>query len=152
MFEFFMKVYRACVVAVIEGDDGRLFVGERQDRPGVWQLPQGGIDQGESAEEALLRELREEIGCDEVTIEKKLNKSISYDFPSDLHAPIAKKYRGQEQIWFHLKFKEGAQPSLEKSDHEFRQLDWKTADELLDNIVDWKRGAYESGFKKLNII
>jgi len=146
-----MLGYRECVVAVIRSEDGKIFCGERSDRPGVWQLPQGGVDTGETHEGALFRELQEEIGCCDVKVELTLKDKISYDFPENLAAPIAKKFRGQIQTWYLLSFLDGANPSLEDSDGEFSNFAWKTPKELIDGVVAWKRSAYELGFKKLKI-
>ena len=147
-----MSDYRECVVAVIINEDGQVFSGERGDRPGIWQLPQGGVDEGESPLEAVFRELREEIGSDEVSVLKQFPEKISYDFPAHLNAPIAKKYRGQVQTWFLMKFNSDASPSIEKSDKEFSALSWKTPRELLDGIVQWKIEAYQKGFTGFNLL
>ena len=147
-----MKPYRECVVAVIVNEEGAVFSGERADRPGIWQLPQGGVDEGEIPEDAVLRELREEIGSDEVEILKVLPDKISYEFPDSLKAAIAQKYRGQTQTWFLMRFKEGASPSIEKSDKEFAALSWRKPDDLLAGIVSWKEEAYKLGLSALNLI
>ncbi|SMF72920.1 RNA pyrophosphohydrolase [Pseudobacteriovorax antillogorgiicola] len=147
-----MRNYRDCVVAVIVGENGLVFAGERDDRAGVWQLPQGGIDPGESPKEALLRELREEIGTDRVRVVREGQDWIHYDFPEDLEAPIAKKFRGQRQKWFLLEFLQDAEPSIEKSDKEFASLSWKNPAELMRDIVAWKKEAYEKGFEIFSLI
>ena len=85
--------YRENVLAVIIDREKKILVGERADRPGVWQMPQGGIDKGENSEQALMRELREEIGTNMVTIIRKLDTKISYDFPEELSGDIMKKYK-----------------------------------------------------------
>lgn len=147
-----MKTYRPCVVAVIAREDGYLLVGERSDQPGAWQLPQGGIDDGESSEEALFRELREEIGTRDVTIITKLSKPIYYDFPAEMNTRLAKQFRGQEQWWFHLKLQEKAKPDLSLSDGEFQSLAWHTPKEVLQGIISWKKVAYEQGLRQLGIL
>ena len=138
-------------MAVIVNEEGLILSGERSDRPGIWQLPQGGVDEGETAREALFRELREEIGTADLEILVELPDKISYDFPETMTAPIAKKFKGQTQTWFKLRLKSGAQPSLEDSDHEFQDLTWLSAESLLKGVVAWKKKAYEIGFKRLSL-
>lgn len=146
-----MRDYRECVVAVVIGDDGLILAGERGDRRGTWQLPQGGVDDGETPREALFRELLEEVGTGDVEIISHLDEKISYDFPEHMTAPIASKFKGQIQTWFLVKLNPGAVPSIEKSDHEFADLSWRTADDLLAGVVDWKRDAYKKGFKGFSL-
>ena len=147
-----MLPYRDCVVAVILNEKGLVFAGERSDRPGVWQLRQGGVDPGETAEIAVLRELREEIGTNDVEILESCQEKISYDFPPDMSAPIAKKFSGQVQQWFLLKFNEGARPDLSVSDGEFSDLGWRRPDELLKTVVSWKLDAYKTGFTAFSLL
>jgi hypothetical protein len=85
-------------------------------------------------------------------IQKKSSHMIRYDFPDNLSSPIRTKYRGQEQWWFHLHFLSNAQADLSKSEGEFRNLDWWSASEILNHIIDWKRQAYEDGFRALNFL
>ena len=94
------KPYRPCVVAVIQNQAGWLLVGERADHAGAWQLPQGGIDEGETAQEALFRELKEEIGTDQLELVRTSAVKIRYDFPAEVQRERMKAFRGQEQDWF----------------------------------------------------
>src|SRR5689334_19905954 len=96
------KPYRPCVVAVIKNKNGHVLAGERADCKGAWQLPQGGIDPGETAETALFRELREEIGTDRVRILQRLPQAITYEFPASMQRQGLKAFRGQSQDWFLL--------------------------------------------------
>lgn len=146
-----MKPYRACVVAVIVNDDGLVLAGERSDKPGIWQLPQGGVEKGETAEEALFRELQEEIGCNQVEVIKHLEEKIAYDFPAEIQSGISETYRGQLQDWFLLKLKAKASPDLSISDGEFKDLTWMSASDLTSSIVHWKKAAYEKAFAGLNL-
>lgn len=146
------KPYRDCIVAVIRNEQGLLLAGERADAKGAWQLPQGGIDEGESAEEGLFRELREEIGTDRLKVLRKLPELIRYDFPADMDTGPARKYRGQQQAWFLMQLLPDAAPNLEISDGEFQGLKWIAPTELLSGIVPWKRVAYAEGLKALGLL
>ena len=146
------RSYRPCVLAVIINEDNKILVGERSDRPGVWQMPQGGVDAGESAEEALMRELTEEIGSNDVNILGKLDQSISYEFPEDLASDIIKKYKGQSQDWFLLRLNKTAKLDLSKTLGEFVDLDWKSPELVLANIVKWKKEAYHKGLLAFELI
>ncbi len=146
------KQYRRNVLAVIVNQDRKILVGERSDRPGIWQMPQGGIDEGETSEEALMRELKEEIGTDKAKIIKKLDDKIAYNFPEELAGDIMKKYKGQIQDWFLLELEDTAVLDLSKSLGEFTALDWMDADSILSGIVSWKKEAYKQGLEAFNLL
>jgi putative (di)nucleoside polyphosphate hydrolase len=103
--------YRPCAGIMLTNMQGKIFVGQRMDRPqgtDAWQMPQGGIDEGEEAEAAALRELFEETGvrADLVDILARSKEEHFYDLPDDMIGRIWKgKYRGQRQIWFLMRFK-----------------------------------------------
>lgn len=145
------KPYRKCVVAVVTKDFKTFLVGERQRHPGAWQFPQGGIDEGEAPVQAALRELKEETGTDQVELVREAADWVSYDFPEDMEAPIAKDYRGQTQKWFLFQMAVDHNPDLEESDHEFRALDWRSLESILSGIVAWKRDVYVKGARILNL-
>jgi putative (di)nucleoside polyphosphate hydrolase len=144
--------YRPCVVAVFTNKKAQILVCERSDVEGAWQLPQGGIEPGESALNAVYREMKEEIGCDSFKITKEASGLIKYKFPSDLKKPISKKWIGQSQIWFLCRFDEGANPDMSLADGEFVRYEWRDANKVIDGIVDWKRDSYIEGFIKLGLI
>ena len=146
------KQYRRNVLAVIVNKDRKILVGERSDRPGIWQMPQGGIDEGETSEEALMRELQEEIGTDKARIIKKLDYKIAYDVPEELAGDMMKTYKGQIQDWFLLELEDTAVLDLSKSLGEFTALDWKDADSILSGIVFWKKEAYKQGLEAFNLL
>ncbi|WP_227258310.1 RNA pyrophosphohydrolase [Kangsaoukella pontilimi] len=139
--------YRPCVGVVLARADGRIFTGERIDTPGAWQMPQGGIDAGETPEVAALRELEEETGVPPalVTVEAEHPDWIDYDLPDHLLGKMwGGKYRGQTQKWFLLRFRgEDGDIDIARHHKEFARWRWSAADEVLSGIVPFKRAVYE---------
>ena len=138
--------YRPCVGVVLADAAGRVFAGERIDTPGAWQMPQGGIDKGESPEAAALRELEEETGVAAtlVRVEAEHPDWIAYDLPDHLIGKVwGGKYRGQTQKWFLLRFL-GQDGDVDISRHhkEFARWRWSSPDEVLSDIVPFKREVY----------
>jgi putative (di)nucleoside polyphosphate hydrolase len=144
--------YRPCVVAAFTNETGEVLVCERSDAPGSWQLPQGGIDPGESALNALYREMREEIGCDDFKVVKEGAGQVRYRFPQQLAKPISKKWIGQAQTWFHCRLAATAKIDIEASEGEFTDFKWVSVAEAIKNIIDWKQEAYREGFKKIGLL
>jgi putative (di)nucleoside polyphosphate hydrolase len=145
--------YRPCVGVVLARPDGRVFAGQRIDTPGAWQMPQGGIDPGETPEAAALRELQEETGVQPrlVTLEAATDDWLRYDLPAALVGRIwGGKYRGQEQRWFLLRF-HGVDGDIDIArDHpEFSTWAWMAPDDLLASIVSFKRDVYDRVFAEL---
>lgn len=143
--------YRICVVGVFTNDKGELLVGNRADIPDAWQIPQGGVDPGESNLVALFREMEEEIGSTEFEILRIASRPVKYTFPSDVVTGAAKNYAGQSLQWFLLKFRPDRGPVLEKSDGEFKGFGWRAPKDVLDGIVAWKRQAYREGLTLLGV-
>ena len=139
--------YRKGVGAVLFNTAGRIFVGRRVDQAqDAWQLPQGGIDAGESPEHALWRELREEIGTDRAEIIARTADWVRYDLPESLIGKAWRgRYRGQEQIWFALRFTgQDADIDITAADHpEFDAWRWAAIEELPALAVAFKRPVYE---------
>ena len=139
--------YRPCVGVMLVNAAGRVFVGQRRDRDTeAWQMPQGGIDEGESREIAALRELREEtgIGKELVRIEAWTAAPVHYDLPVDVVPTIWKgRYRGQKQHWALARFL-GSDSDIDiETDHpEFSQWRWADPKELVPGIVSFKRDVY----------
>ena len=140
--------YRPCAGVMLVNGAGAVFVGQRKDSDvPAWQMPQGGIDKGETPREAALRELQEETGVtpDLVRVEAETTDWVRYDLPDHLLGKVWKgKYRGQEMKWFLMRF-HGADADVNiATDHqEFSEWRWLPAAELADNIVPFKRAVYE---------
>ncbi len=144
--------YRFGVIGVFINSNNLLLVGERSDIPSVWQFPQGGIEPGESATAAFYREMSEELGTSNFSIIRHAHKQTLYRFPSTLNAPIAKKYLGQSLQWFLARFNAQVTPALNNSDGEFMSISWRSVDEVLNGVVEWKKPAYEAGLRLLGFL
>ena len=139
--------YRPCVGLVILNRAGEIFVGQRLDfRSDAWQMPQGGVDDGEAPLEAALRELWEETGItrDKVTLLAEGRDWIPYDLPANLVPKLWKgKYRGQNQRWFAFRFHgPDADVNIATEHPEFSRWEWSPRDKVLDRIVPFKRATY----------
>ena len=143
--------YRACVGVMLARPDGQVFVGQRIDTEGAWQMPQGGIDPGETPVQAALRELTEETGiaADKVTIEAESEEWFPYDLPHDLVPKLWKgRFRGQEQKWVLMRFHgTDADVNIVQPHQEFSKWRWLAADALLEQIVPFKRSVYAGVLK-----
>lgn len=137
--------YRPCVGMMILNAQGLVFVGERSDSPGAWQMPQGGIDAGEDVDTAGRRECREEIGVDTIEIIARIDHWLLYDLPEELQRQLWKgKYRGQRQKWLLARFT-GRDEDIALDRYgppEFMAWQWVRHDQLLDLIVPFKRDTY----------
>jgi putative (di)nucleoside polyphosphate hydrolase len=140
--------YRQNVGVMLINAEGAAFVGQRLDSEvAAWQMPQGGIDKGEDAETAALRELEEETGVspDLVSLVAQTEGWISYDLPHDIVPKIWKgRFKGQEQKWFLYRFHgQDDQINIEVDHQEFSEWRWLPVDQLVANIVPFKRAVYE---------
>ncbi len=140
--------YRLNVGAALFGPDGRVLVARRKDiKAESWQMPQGGIDEGEDPAKAVFRELREEIGTDRAEIIAEHPDWLQYDLPEALVRKSSKKpFRGQRQKWFALRFL-GADADivLDADPHpEFDAWRWADIAELPGLAVWFKRPVYEA--------
>ncbi|WP_112320470.1 RNA pyrophosphohydrolase [Oceanibium sediminis] len=138
--------YRPCVGVVLINTDGLIFAAERNDTPGAWQMPQGGIDDGESAEDAALRELEEEtsVPANAVQLVAQTPDWVTYDLPPELLGKVWNgRFRGQKQHWFlfALTGDEGL-IDLDTAHPEFNRWQWMSAADLLEAIVPFKRDVY----------
>jgi putative (di)nucleoside polyphosphate hydrolase len=139
--------YRPCVGLVILDAAGRIFARQRVDGMyDAWQMPQGGIDEGETPREAALRELAEETGItpEKAEILRESREWLPYDLPHHLVPKLwGGRYRGQKQRWFALRFL-GADTDVKLDAHqpEFSVWSWMAHDELIRRIVPFKRDTY----------
>lgn len=142
------KLYRPCVGITLFNNDGLVFVGERIDAPGSWQMPQGGIDPGEDIDVAAFRELEEETGIssDHAEIIARAENSISYDLPQVLSGNLWRgKYHGQEQFWMAMRFT-GSEDVINLNAHdpaEFISWKWVPIQETIDLVVPFKSHVYQ---------
>ena len=137
--------YRRGVGIMLLNDRGLVFGGRRIDTPGTaWQMPQGGIDEGESPRHAAMRELKEETGADNAEIIAESRGWLSYDLPPDMAATIwGGRYRGQRQKWFAARFLGHDRDfDLKTHDPEFAEWKWLEAADLPRFIVPFKRQLY----------
>ena len=144
------EFYRANVGLMLIGPGRRVFVGRRLNQPDAWQMPQGGVDKGETPVEAACRELGEEVGTTEALLLRETRDWVTYDVPVAMHPPHWKgRWRGQAQKWFALAFT-GRDSDIDLATHhqEFDAWRWVSAGELIEGIVPWKRPVYEAVVKE----
>lgn len=141
--------YRPNVAAVILGDKYpeicKFFIAKRNDiknAKNIWQFPQGGIDDGESPVDALYRELKEEIGTDNVEILAEYPKWLSYNFPKGSIRAKMYPFKGQKQKYFLVKLKDENNINLQTPCPEFIQYKFVDYDSIFLNIVYFKRPIY----------
>jgi putative (di)nucleoside polyphosphate hydrolase len=137
--------YRPCVGIMLLNGQGQVFVGKRIDQTVEgWQMPQGGIDKGEEPREAVMRELKEEVGTGNAEIIAEMPDWVTYDLPAHLvGVAFHGRYRGQRQKWFALRFL-GKDSDIDLTAHEPEFADWKwiSLEDLPRLIVPFKRDTY----------
>jgi len=139
-------LYRQNVAMIIVSNNypqkKEIFIAQRNDLTDIWQFPQGGIDKGEKVQEALFRELEEEIGTLKAKVVAEYPEWISYDFPEKI-AKTMKPYKGQIQRYFLLKLKKSAKINLQTKHPEFLSYKFVSVDEVLDLTAHFKKPVYE---------
>ena len=147
MKENFEKLpLRNGVGVIILNSQNKVFVGRRIDNPkNYWQMPQGGVENGEDYYKAALRELEEETNIKSISLIKEIEGFTSYNLPNNLLGIIWKgKYKGQKQKWFIMKFTgKDSEININTKKPEF--LDWRWADleTIANTVVDFKLKVYE---------
>lgn len=144
--------WRPCAGIVLMNRDGLVFSGRRRadklpaDAP-LWQLPQGGIDDGETPRDAAFRELAEETGVTEAELVYELPDWLRYDLPEDLIGTALKgKFRGQKQKWFLMRFT-GSDAMIDLAAHsqiEFDDWAWRSLAECVERVIDFKKPIYQT--------
>jgi putative (di)nucleoside polyphosphate hydrolase len=140
--------YRPAAAVMLLNADNKVFVAQRIDSSlDAWQMPQGGLDPGESARDGALRELEEETGIspDKVEIFAQSSRQLLYDVPPELSGKLwGGKYKGQRQSWFLARFLgDEGDINLETEHPEFRAYQWIDPWHLPDLIVAFKKRLYE---------
>ena len=139
--------YRRCAGVFLLNAEGQVWVGERNDMPGAWQMLQGGIDKGEEPRAAALRELVEETGTANVAFLAEAPDWLKYDLPEDLKRRSWRgKWRGQMQKWFAFRFlgSDDEINVLGVEKPEFERWQWVAPSELPQLIVAFKRPVYQA--------
>lgn len=145
--------YRPNVGICVLNKHGEVWLGKRTVAPHLehktphrWQMPQGGMDRGESPEETAFRELYEETGMKSVRLLMMTPGWLVYDFPAGYKRKKGKNWRGQRQRWAVMLF-EGEESEIDLDAHEEREFSewrWVSIDEISDLVVPFKRGVYQS--------
>ena len=146
---------RTGVGIIVLNKQNKIFVGKRKDNPGdKWQMPQGGVDEGEDYITAMKRELSEETSIQNIEIIKEIDKIFQYELPENLVGIIWKgKYRGQKQKWFITRFL-GEEKEINLNTKHAEFIDWKWIEPKLlpEVIVNFKKDLYLNLLKEINLV
>ena len=143
---------RSGVGIVVLNKQNKVFVARRIDNPkNFWQMPQGGVDEGENFLNAAYRELEEETSIKKVELIQELEGTITYELPDRLLGIIWKgKYRGQKQKWFLMRFNgEDNEINIKTKNPEFLDWKWIEIDQLTEVVVDFKLHVYKEVKEKV---
>ena len=146
---------RSGVGIVVLNKYNKVFVAKRIDNPkNFWQMPQGGVDEGEDFLSAAYRELDEETSIRNVELIKELDGTITYELPQHLLGIIWKgKYRGQKQKWFLMRFLgSDGDINLKTNNPEFLEWKWIEIDMITEVVVDFKLHVYKELKEKIKRI
>tara|TARA_B100000242_G_scaffold294197_1_gene275412 strand:+ start:6198 stop:6713 length:516 start_codon:yes stop_codon:yes gene_type:complete len=147
---------RKAVGIILMRDDGLVWTGKRKDGPGIrsgekklWQMPQGGIDQGEKPIDAAYRELEEETGTKSAKILFEHKSWFEYELPNELIGKVIRGFKGQRQKWFLMKFTgNDSEFNLNKHTPEFDEWMWRDLSTMPNLVVDFKKKLYEELVKE----
>ena len=146
---------RTGVGIIVLNKQNKIFVGKRKDNPGnKWQMPQGGVDEGEDYITAMRRELLEETSIQNIEIIKEIEKIYQYELPENLVGVIWKgKYRGQKQKWFITRFL-GEEDEINLNTKHAEFIDWKWIEPKLlpEVIVNFKKDLYLNLLREINLV
>ena len=153
--EFKNLPLRSGVGIIVLNKVDKVFIAKRIDNPkNFWQMPQGGVDEGEDFLQAAYRELEEETSIKNVKLIKELDGTITYELPDRLLGIIWKgRYRGQKQKWFLMRFTGDEQEiNINTENPEFLDWKWVTLNQITELVVDFKLHVYEELKEKVNKI
>jgi putative (di)nucleoside polyphosphate hydrolase len=139
--------YRPCVGIMLLNHEGSVFVGRRIDQTVEgWQMPQGGIDSGETPAQAAMRELEEEVGTGKAKILREHDGWLTYDLPPHLLGiALHGRYRGQKQKWIAMRFLgDDSDINIATAEPEFESWKWLAIEALPRLIVPFKRDTYKT--------
>lgn len=156
------KIYRKSIGCVLLNNNNKVFLAKRVNdnlprMQNPWQMPQGGVEQGETLEQTLFRELREEIGTNNIAILAKSN-TVYYDFPPHVAEKLQKHfgsyYCGQEQVWFYCKFLgDDSEFNFKLTNHpEFTEFEWVTPEVAIERAVEFKKDLYKEVFNQAKFL
>ena len=138
--------YRPNVAMIIVSENypqkKEIFIAQRNDLTDIWQFPQGGIDEGEEVEDALFREMEEEIGTNAAEIVASYPEWISYDFPPKILKKM-QPYKGQIQKYYLVKLSKDAKIDIHTKHPEFSDYKFVTVDDVLNLTAHFKKPVYE---------
>ena len=148
--------YRKNAGVVLRNQAGLIFAGQRLDnKDAAWQMPQGGIDDGEAPQQAALRELEEETGVAPTKVKfiAQTDDWLTYDLPVELIPNLWKgRFRGQAQLWFLFDFiGDDTDINIATKEPEFSEWQWLSAPELVQKIVPFKVEMYQQVFSAFDL-
>ena len=147
--------YRPCVGISVINKEGKILIAMRKDIPGAWQMPQGGIESGEEAEDAAFRELEEETGIsrDKVSLISSTSDWLMYDYPPNLPLKHTRSYKGQQQKWFLMSFLgKDEDINILTKEPEFSEWRWASPSKVISLIIPFKKQVYTQVFSFFNLL